>query len=221
MSELIEEVSRIERLKMKLVSLTGYLLPLLSSFPGLVPYTFLMTIPFIVFLTIIGGQLQELHVFLPFLFLDGHLLDILVQNLGFILLLVSVFFLWKGKKEGLVTQGVYRVVRHPQYLGLILFTAGLTSRSELRLHTDGLGWLTIQQTILFWILMVVAYNILAFIEEIHLSKVFADSFIYEDYRSRVGFMIPCPIKLPRISEIVLGIALPTILLNALLFFHWY
>ena len=176
-----------------------------------------MTVPLIFFLIIMGGRFPDLPVSVPYLFLGGTILDAVVIVIGFVLLLVSVVVLWREKTKGLVTHSVYRFVRHPQYLGLILFTAGLTSRSVwILLHTFGVGWLSIQWTIIVWILMVVAYNCLASIEELHLSKVFTDS--WKEYRESVGFIIPSPIQLPKSVEIALAIILPVALLYGLIFF---
>ena len=202
---------------MKIVSLIGYLLPLLASIPPMMGWAGLMTVPLIFFLIIMGGRFPDLPVSLPYLFLGGTILDAVVIVIGFVLLLVSVVVLWREKTKGLVTHSVYRLARHPQYLGLILFTAGLTSRSVwILLHTFGVGWLSIQWTIIVWILMVVAYNCLASIEELHLSKVFTDS--WKEYRESVGFIIPSPIQLPKSVEIALAIILPVALLYGLIFF---
>ena len=202
---------------MKIVSLIGYLLPLLASIPPMMGWAGLMTVPLIFFLIIMGGRFPDLPVSVPYLFLGGTILDAVVIVIGFVLLLVSVVVLWREKTKGLVTRSVYRLVRHPQYLGLILFTAGLTSRSVwILLHTFGVGWLSIQGTIIVWILLVIAYNCLAFIEELHLSKVFSDS--WNEYRESVGFIIPSPVQLPKSVEIALAIILPVALLYGLIFF---
>jgi protein-S-isoprenylcysteine O-methyltransferase Ste14 len=210
-------VTRIQRAKMKLVSLASYLLPLLASIPPMMGWAGLMTVPLIFFLLVMGGRFPELPVSLPYLFLGGSILDALVIIFGFILFVVSVIILWRGKSQGLVTHNVYRLARHPQYLGLILFTAGLTSRSVwILMHTLGVGWLSINNTILIWVMMVVAYTVLALIEELHLSSVFADS--WSDYRKKVGFIIPVPVKLPRMVEVILAIVIPVLLLYGLIFF---
>ncbi len=212
-----EAVSRLQRLKMKVVSLVGYILPFLASIPPMLGWAGLMTVPLIFFLIVMGGRFPELPVSIPYLFLGGTILDTMVVIIGFILLVVSIVVLWRDKSDGLVTHSVYKIARHPQYLGLILFTAGLTSRSVwILLHTFGIGWLSVQGTIIVWTLMVVVYNCLASIEELHLSNVFSES--WSEYRGRVGFIIPIPVRLPRALEIALAIILPVLLLYGLIFF---
>jgi protein-S-isoprenylcysteine O-methyltransferase Ste14 len=177
----------------------------------------LMTVPLILFLITMGGRFPELPVSIPYLFLGGTILDTLVIVFGIILLVISIVILWREKSKGLVTHSVYRIARHPQYLGLILFTAGLTSRSVwILLNTFGMGWLSTQNTIILWVAMVVAYNGLASIEELHLAGLFKES--WTEYRNQVGFIIPLHRGLPRAAEIILAIVLPVIILYGLIFF---
>ncbi|MHA3962182.1 MAG: methyltransferase family protein [Candidatus Thorarchaeota archaeon SMTZ1-45] len=218
--ELVEEPhenSRLQRLKLRIVSLVGYVIPFLASIPPMFGWAGLMTVPLIFFIIVMGGRFPELPVSIPYLFLGGTILDAFVVILGLVILLLSIVVLWRNKSKGLVTHNLYRIVRHPQYLGLILFTAGLTSRSVwILMHTFGVGWLNVQETIMVWIVMVAVYICLASIEELHLSRTFSDS--WSEYRKRVGFFIPSPVRLPRAVEIVLAIAIPIILLYGLIFF---
>jgi protein-S-isoprenylcysteine O-methyltransferase Ste14 len=78
--------------------------------------------------------------------------------------------------EGLVTDGVYGVVRHPQYLGLILLT---------------LGWLVHWPTIVgavMWPLLVLLYYRLASREEKYLERRFGEDF--HNYRNEVSMLLP-------------------------------
>ena len=212
-----QEVSRLQWLKLKVISLISYLLPFLASIPPMMGWAGLMTVPLIMFLIVMGGRLPELPVSIPYLLLGGTILDVLVVAIGLVMFVISIVVLWRGKTKGLVTNNVYRIVRHPQYLGLILFTAGLTSRSVwILMHSFGVGWLNIQGTILVWVAMVVVYVCLASIEELHLSRTFEESWL--EYRERVGFFIPSPVKLPKVVEIILAIVIPIIILYGLIFF---
>lgn len=212
-----QKSSRLQRLKLRIVGLIGYILPFLASIPPMMGWAGLMTVPLIFFLVLMGGQFPELPMSIPYLLLGGTVLDAFVVIVGFAIFAVSVVILWREKSKGLVTHSTYRIVRHPQYLGLILFTAGLTSRSVwILMNTFGIGWLSVQQTIIVWIAMVIAYNCLATIEELHLSKTFGES--WSDYRAHVGFFIPSPIRLPKVLEILLAIVVPILLLYGLIFF---
>lgn len=86
---------------------------------------------------------------------------------------------WKrvhGAKGGLVTDGVYRYVRHPQYSGLFLVTIGLLVQ-----------WPTIV-TALMWPVLVMAYYRLAKKEEEEMEREFKDA--YTVYREKVPMFVP-------------------------------
>ena len=208
--------NRVERLKMRLVSIAGYLLPLLASFPPIFGWAGLMTLPLVLFLIAMAGRIPELPVSIPYLFFGGSPVDILLMLGGFLLLLYSVLYLWRKKPSGLVSGGPYRFVRHPQYLGLILLTAAMTSRSIWVLsHTFGMGWLSIQNTLYLWCGMLVAYVVLALIEELHLAKTYDVS--WNDYRGRVGFLLPFIRHRRRLVET----AIPLVLLGGMTYLLAY
>jgi protein-S-isoprenylcysteine O-methyltransferase Ste14 len=198
------EEGRLDKLKLRVVSATGYLLPLLASFPPLMGWAGLMTLPFALFLLIMAGRLPEIHVSLPYLFFGGNVFDIMLMLSGLGLLIASVAYLRSRKSEGLVASGPYKVVRHPQYFGLILFTAAMTSRSIWMLtHTFGMSWLTTYHTLVVWYAMLLAYIGLALIEELHLSKTHPQE--WGSYRERVGFLFPLANSRHRILEVFVPI----------------
>lgn len=98
-------------------------------------------------------------------------------------LMIAGFFImasgWKrvhGAKGGLVTEGVYARVRHPQYSGLFLVIIGLL-----------IQWPTII-TLLMWPVLAAAYYKLAKREEKDMEKEFGEE--YGRYRERVPMFIP-------------------------------
>ena len=171
-----------------ILKVAGYLVPLVQSVPG--AWTGLMTLPFATYLIMIFANLPVnlpralSDFFAPFLIPEKALI------IGGLLILVySVAYLWMKKKEGLVTSGPYGLVRHPQYLGMILSTLGFTSWSVWILNnTFGVGFLSPSQTICVWFIELFAYILLAIIEEQHLSRKYAKSF--QNYKSQVPFFIP-------------------------------
>ncbi|MFW9962749.1 MAG: methyltransferase family protein [Candidatus Sifarchaeia archaeon] len=214
----IYEISGLQRLKLRMVTIIGYVLPFLASIPPMLGWAGLMTVPLIFFIIIMGGRFPELPVSIPYLLFGGSILDAFVVIFGIVILISSIIALRREKSKGLVTSNIYRLVRHPQYLGLILFTAGLTSRSVwILMNTFGVGWLNVQETILVWIAVLVVYICLAGIEELHLASTFDVS--WSEYRDRVGFLIPLPVRLPRALEILLAIVIPISLLYGLIFFN--
>lgn len=88
----------------------------------------------------------------------------------------------------LIKTGLYSVVRHPQYLGIIVVTIGLTVM-VLTLSSN-------PQIILLWLTQILGYVILARYEESHLEKRHGENF--RQYRRDVPFMFPvkCPSKIP-------------------------
>lgn len=107
-----------------------------------------------------------------------------------------VIFLMAGiqflrKRGDLVDTGFYAVVRHPQYLGIIVITLGITI---LCLQVE--SW---PQILGMWMVQVFGYILLAHYEERHLIKEYGAR--YQGYMQKVSFMFPVP-RLPKIPELV-------------------
>lgn len=81
-----------------------------------------------------------------------------------------------GKKEKLVSDGIYSIIRHPQYLGLIIVVTALL-----------IQWPTII-TAAMWPILTFAYYRQAKKEEKDLKKRFGKE--YYQYRQRVPMLIP-------------------------------
>ncbi|MFX1518344.1 MAG: methyltransferase family protein [Promethearchaeota archaeon] len=195
-----------ERLKPGVLKIAGYLIPFVQSMPSLGVWIPLMTVPFISYLFFFFTALPDslLGSFLNF----GFWLFII----GLLPFAYSMVYLNIKKKEGLVTTGPYRLVRHPQYLILILLTMILTVWSYwLLTHTFGIGFFSAPVTIVVWFAELFSYIILAKIEELHLSKSLNAS--YEDYKNHVPFLIP----LMKTSREYIDIILSVLLLAFVLF----
>ena len=82
----------------------------------------------------------------------------------------------KFRRSGLVTKGLYRFVRHPQYVSLTLFGVGIL-----------LAWGRAITFIAFFVMMFVYYY-LARSEERRCLAVFGVE--YERYRERTSFVLP-------------------------------
>jgi protein-S-isoprenylcysteine O-methyltransferase Ste14 len=80
------------------------------------------------------------------------------------------------RAEGLVTDGLYRWMRHPQYTGIFLFTFGWI------LHWPSLV------TLLLWPVLIAAYVWLARAEERQAKAEFGDA--WDDYAGRTARFIP-------------------------------
>ncbi len=128
---------------------------------------------------------------------QGHLLGVLLTKTGVMsmgaawaLVMVTssaVIFLglflmskgWSGIHSSngeLVTDGIYRYVRHPQYLGLIIITVGLL-----------IQWPTII-TLAMWPVLVLMYYRLSKKEEKEATETFGER--YEEYKRRTPMFLP-------------------------------
>jgi protein-S-isoprenylcysteine O-methyltransferase Ste14 len=98
--------------------------------------------------------------------------------LGFALFCMGAFQIYSAKwrKSGLVTGGLYRFVRHPQYIALTFFGLGLL-----------LAWGRAMMFVAFFLMMFLYYYLAKSEERICVRLFGAD---YEKYRERTSFVIP-------------------------------
>ncbi len=114
--------------------------------------------------------------FMTYMYRLGMPVGSAITLLGVLLVVLGWWELHRHREEGLVTTGVYRSLRHPQYLGLILVTA---------------GWLVHWPTVpglLMWPLLTAAYARQARKEEQELRSRFGA--VYEEYALRTPPWIP-------------------------------
>lgn len=141
-----------------------------------------------ILLSIFGKDILGSH---PFSHHSGHLLATLFLGrrwamlpcfLGILLIYGGLIILgigwWKiyRSRGNLVTDNIYKYVRHPQYLGLIMITVGML-----------IQWPTLP-TIFMWPILVIAYYRLARREEKDLEERFGKA--YQQYRDRTRALIP-------------------------------
>jgi protein-S-isoprenylcysteine O-methyltransferase Ste14 len=123
--------------------------------------------------------------FVRYVFLYG-------QVIGSPIVIAGIILIYKGWKEVafkrgtvLVTEGIYRLVRHPQYLGFLLVTLG-----EL------IVWPTIP-TIVLWPVLAFLYYLQGKREEAVLAEKFGEQFT--EYAKKTPRFLP-KIRLPRIRN---------------------
>lgn len=110
-------------------------------------------------------------------------LSILLLLAGFVILGLSALALGKsltahpipGKDAVLVTDGLYRFVKHPIYSGLLLAALGLTISGGFFPH------------VLFFVALLFLLNYKASFEEALLTKTYAG---YADYSKKTGRFVP-------------------------------
>ena len=206
----------LNRIRSGFLRFAGYLIPLVQSLPPLGVWTGLMTLPFASYLILTFTNLPAnlpralSEFFVPFIILEKTFITI-----GLLILVYSVVYLKVKRKEGLVTSGPYQLVRHPQYLGMILSTLGFTSWSVWILNnTFGIGFLSPSQTIGVWFIELFAYILLTHIEELFLSRNYRETF--EDYKSQVPLLIPFFKTSRKDLDVLVSILIPAILLFVLI-----
>ena len=195
----------------------GYFIPLVQSLPSLGVWTGLMTLPFATYLIMMLTSLpSSLPTALAELFTPSLVIEKAFLIVGLIILVYSIGYLRVKKKEGLVTSGPYRLVRHPQYFGIILSTVGLTSWSVWFLNnTFGIGFLSSSQTIGVWCIQLFAYVVLASVEERYLAKNYGETF--DNYTNLVPFLVPFLNTRRGFLDVLLSISIPSILLFILIY----
>jgi len=99
----------------------------------------------------------------------------IIMLIGILLIILGWRKIFKAQGE-LVTTGIYRHVRHPQYLGILLLTLGMN-----------IQWLTIP-TFLLWPLLVILYYRLAKKEAEEMEERFGEE--YRKYEQKVPMFIP-------------------------------
>jgi protein-S-isoprenylcysteine O-methyltransferase Ste14 len=178
-----------------LLRITGYLVPLIQQIPTLGIYTGLMTLPLLIVLTILFTQfpVNIVGMVADFISMSFMSVSVLVANLititGLLLTVYSIIYFRRHKKDGLVTTGPYRFIRHPQYTGFLLITLGLSGFSYWWLsNTFGIGWLSKEATVAIWFVQLGVYVALALIEESHLLKTSGERYI--TYKKTASFFVP-------------------------------
>ena len=116
---------------------------------------------------------------------------------GFVIFLATcVQFLFQRRNTKVVTSGLYSVVRHPQYFGIIVVSLGITIMClQSRFGAGGV--------VVIWLFQVLGYVLLAVYEEQRLMKEYEEE--YQSYKEKVPFIFPVP-AIPKIPEPLVSLA---------------
>jgi protein-S-isoprenylcysteine O-methyltransferase Ste14 len=121
----------------------------------------------------------------------------IVAVTGLIVFLVACAQLLRANQK-IVTTGLYSVVRHPQYFGIVVVTLGITIMS---IQSDFGGSSNVT---LVWLIQVLGYVLLAAYEERHLMNEHKEE--YQQYKQKVSFIFPAP-AVTKIPEPLFSLAL--------------
>lgn len=123
---------------------------------------------------------------------------VVIETLSSDLIILGVFIFFLGvltwiygkfKKSEIVDFWIYRVSRHPQYLGLLLWSYGLTMLMMFR-QQFVMVWWKLPEPSLPWLVYALTLVAVALNEEIKMAKKFGDKYI--KYRGSASFMLPFP-----------------------------
>jgi protein-S-isoprenylcysteine O-methyltransferase Ste14 len=136
----------------------------------------------------------------------------IIALIGVTVLLFAVAQLLWNRNKGVkfINSGLYSVVRHPQFTGIIIITAGLTVIVATNGNYYPLGMF---QVISLWLLQVLGYIAIARYEEWRLLKKSGER--YRQYKQKVPFLFPikCPSRIPEtLFTVLLAMILWAVLL---------
>jgi len=183
--------SKESKIRHAVESLVSAFLFLFQHIPVAGPWFGLMTFPLAAYIFGFFWSLPEFRgeqIYL-LLFSPRLMFGRIVAISGFVIFVIALVQLLK-ERETLVTGGLYSVVRHPQYLGIIIMTLGLTIMSA-QFRIGGAD----PKILYTWLIQVFGYVLLAGYEERHLLNEYEKE--YQQYRQRVSFILPMSLnKIP-------------------------
>jgi len=175
-------------------NISSILIPIFQYVPCTTIWFGIMSVPIITYLAFFFQNPGILVYDIVFLF---RTYEIYIMLFGFMFYIFTLIYQLKHRKQ-LIRTGPYRYVRHPQYIALIIMTLGMTliifqtsPIFNFDLNIDGYVLI-----FLIWIGEVLAYIVLAKIEDYALKAKYGDEFL--DYANNVSFMVPF-LKLKRIK----------------------
>ena len=176
-------------MKNKLISISTSISSILIPFFQYVPVTAvwfgIMSVPIITYIFLFFQNPSILIYDIQFLLGTP---GTYIALFGFTIFIYSFIFQLTHRKQ-LINKGPYKIIRHPQYVAFIIMTFGMTLVAFETMPMLNSPFLDAYSMILIiWVIEVLAYIVLAKIEDFALKYKFGDEFI--EYRNSVGFMFP-------------------------------
>jgi len=179
----------LNKFKEGILKVIGYLVPVFQYIPNASLWYGIMSIPLISYLIAFLSYPDIAMMDFVFFFSYGAPWSYLAI-FGGIFFLYSFFYQLINRKK-LITEGPYKYLRHPQYLGMIIMTLGLTliclNTSPIYPFDQDLYYN--KSWILFiWIAEALIYVLFAKIEDLSLKAKYGEDFL--NYAIKVPFMFP-------------------------------
>jgi len=125
----------------------------------------------------------------------------IVAITGFIIFFVA-FVQFLGRNGKVITTGLYSLVRHPQYFGIVVTTLGISITCIQ--FTGSVN----PEAVYVWLIQVLGYILLAAYEEQYLLREHKRE--YQHYKAKVPFIFPTPL-LTKIPEPLVSMILAVII----------
>jgi len=184
-------MKKLDRVQAIWFGIAGYLILLVQQVPGIWVWVPLMAAPVILILSLLGSNFSTgiIEAYSSLFNFNEVFLGKILIIISAAFVIYSIVYLGVKKKRGLVTSGPYRFIRHPQYTAFLLLTIGFTGWSYFYItNFFGISWLSAEETIALWYLELLAYIILAFIEDKYLLKKFGTE--YDNYKTKTPSFVP-------------------------------
>ena len=168
-------------------NVSSYLIPILQYVPCTAVWFGIMSVPILTYIALFFLNPAILLHDLQFLF---RIPETYIALFGFGLYVYALIFQITHRKQ-LIHTGPYKFVRHPQYLAFIIMTFGMTL---VAFHTypivdfNPFNISSYTLILLIWIGEVLAYIILAKIEEFALKAKYKEKYL--EYANKVPFIFP-------------------------------
>jgi protein-S-isoprenylcysteine O-methyltransferase Ste14 len=133
------------------------------------------------------------------LFSERLMFGRIVAVTGF-MIFVLAFVQFLRKKGKVITTGIYSIVRHPQYFGIVIITLGISMMSLQYKGGD-------PRVLYVWLIQVLGYVLLAAYEERYL--LIEHKTEYQQYKEKVPSIFPIP-RLTKIPEPLASMAIAVI-----------
>lgn len=188
-NKLMSLKERIINYKIESISTTisSYLIPIFQYVPCTAVWFGIMSVPILAYFALFFQNPGIIAYDLLFLFRN---FGTYIAIIGFVLYMWALVYQLTHRKQ-LLNKGPYKYIRHPQYLGFIIMTLGMTivafqTSPIVNFYPSIINGYTI--ILLIWIAEVVAYIILGKIEDVALKSKYGDEYL--KYIAKVSFIIP-------------------------------